>query len=1067
MKKYISFVYFVMTFCLTTMADDSEFELQIYPLAPQSPTASSLARQIDYNVGTYTGIPDISIPLYTIQAGTISVPITLSYHASGITTSQEATNVGLGWNLNVGGMISRTVKCGDDFGENDNPLGLYNGYFNTANIKNMNDIMPDYCIWGELIQDSEPDIFYYSLPNHSGKFVFAKTTNGVTPVLFNKQKDNVKIEFTSLNLPTKDFIVTDLDGTRYFLTKREQTRVFTDNNALGNNQDIIYPATGTNGNIFNNVPMDFVSSWYLDKIVSSYGDTVYFNYDNESYQLPAQESCINITLIGADGFKNSSEFSPKKGTHYSVSKTCIKSFRLISIEWKHGSVRFDYDDREDVLSCSMYGQYDSPAKLSKIIVQNNDGDSIKSIRFNYDYFNSDYNGSSNLAHLYKRLKLTGITDELIDNFNYAFDYVAGVLPPKNTHKKDYWGYYNGMDYGSTYYSYANYDNRYYSGAKKYSNFSKAIIGTLYSVEEPLGKETRFEYEPNKYSYDSLIVSKRHFTLQSFKGNHSLDTYSVYEDYPEADTVIFSLNKETDVCVSMFYDYLGSKNLTNGDDVGKIPTLVVRELNGGPSSLHNVYLVPFGQGEHEASSSTRLRLTPGTYMFYTYHYIPDLAIEAQISYDTVSTVRLVNGESGGIRIKRIEGEQTIDYTYNDGVRMIDPCYSYTIHVSEYKLAQDRGLGGTADYLVQLSECTCPLSTLNGGNIFGYTEVTEHFIDGTSRTYTYSNQKEENAPKPYMPSAINYTNGLLERIEYKDSLEDEKEIVDYAYVSQFSPDTVFAFYYGGHGDTPVLYQYNVRWPRLTYVKKLTKSDNNLYTNEERRMYYNNDCLLSKETATIMNDSICKLYKYATDFNDSISEEMVTRNMKRALLEILLVKNNNVIKGKQIKYELRNGMIVPKSESIIQTSSLLSQNTYENGFVPKINYANYTNSGHPMQMSTQDQTSVYLWSYKDTYPIAEIKNATFEQVSNILGNTFITNLTAQESPSDYEITCIRNLRNILQNVEVSTYTYKPLVGMTSQTLTNGLTTEYEYDGFGRLSSIKRDSNILQKFYYNYKNR
>src|SRR5690625_1686695 len=53
-------------------------------------------------VNTATGVPVISIPLYTLELDGVQVPISLSYDASGIKVTQMETSVGLGWSLNAG-----------------------------------------------------------------------------------------------------------------------------------------------------------------------------------------------------------------------------------------------------------------------------------------------------------------------------------------------------------------------------------------------------------------------------------------------------------------------------------------------------------------------------------------------------------------------------------------------------------------------------------------------------------------------------------------------------------------------------------------------------------------------------------------------------------------------------------------------------------------------------------------------------------------------------------------------------------------------------------------------------
>jgi hypothetical protein len=52
-----------------------------------------------------------------------------------------------------------------------------------------------------------------------------------------------------------------------------------------------------------------------------------------------------------------------------------------------------------------------------------------------------------------------------------------------------------------------------------------------------------------------------------------------------------------------------------------------------------------------------------------------------------------------------------------------------------------------------------------------------------------------------------------------------------------------------------------------------------------------------------------------------------------------------------------------------------------------------------------------------------------------------------------------------EMTTYTYDPLIGMTSETDISNRTQYYHYDGFSRLSLIKNENqNILKKYCYNY---
>jgi len=64
------------------------------------------------------------------------------------------------------------------------------------------------------------------------------------------------------------------------------------------------------------------------------------------------------------------------------------------------------------------------------------------------------------------------------------------------------------------------------------------------------------------------------------------------------------------------------------------------------------------------------------------------------------------------------------------------------------------------------------------------------------------------------------------------------------------------------------------------------------------------------------------------------------------------------------------------------------------------------------------------------------------------------------------LNDLRTALPNAQVSTYTYDPLIGVTSITDPRGETIYYEYDNFNRLEHVKdAQGNILSKNKYNFK--
>lgn len=78
-----------------------------------------------------TGVPNISIPIHTLHNGNINVPIALRYHPGAVRVSQHPGWVGLGWDLEAGGVITRQEREFPDemLVNNGNPSGLASTYY--------------------------------------------------------------------------------------------------------------------------------------------------------------------------------------------------------------------------------------------------------------------------------------------------------------------------------------------------------------------------------------------------------------------------------------------------------------------------------------------------------------------------------------------------------------------------------------------------------------------------------------------------------------------------------------------------------------------------------------------------------------------------------------------------------------------------------------------------------------------------------------------------------------------------------------------------------------------------
>ena len=103
-------MYIIWGIQITLFSQTSQFEQpKVIP-----PEVASLIKYVEYPVNLHSGLVNIDIPLYNVSIGDINIPISISYHASGIKTNDLNGRVGLGWTLNAEPSVSRNINGSPD-----------------------------------------------------------------------------------------------------------------------------------------------------------------------------------------------------------------------------------------------------------------------------------------------------------------------------------------------------------------------------------------------------------------------------------------------------------------------------------------------------------------------------------------------------------------------------------------------------------------------------------------------------------------------------------------------------------------------------------------------------------------------------------------------------------------------------------------------------------------------------------------------------------------------------------------------------------------------------------------
>lgn len=497
------------------------------------PTIASFNKYIDHPVGLYNGNPDLSVPLYAIQDGAIQLPIALRYNNSGIKVEEEASWVGLGWNLNVGGVITQNVMgCYDQadllYDEfKDDPLfktpstvgGFANLYLNSELEYRLKDLIAGnryglHAYRPQITGKLKPDVFYFSYPGNSGKFMIDPQTN-VPYILVREQAIDVKVNYGELDLSglphgkgqqaISSFTITTTEGVEYIFKNACFTYGRTNNledilSASYMLSETVYP----NGQkiIYTYGPKKKSSKWTCSELIE------------KRERMSGTHSGLNVPYIEkayrvGKHFNADTRETEDRATHNVAEEYCLKSIRTTNYH-----VLFVTSERED---------YEDSEKLDEIIIGHSKDDGMI-FKFDYSYFESQFYLGKNWnigrwninspekerKHASHRLKLNSVKSPLGGEHNFFYNEKV-QLPRKDSYAVDYWGYYNGQEKNETFLpdmdlllfgSYNEYDRRIkieterLPKAKRYHDLYYIKAGMLTGIEYPTGGYMEYTYDSN-------------------------------------------------------------------------------------------------------------------------------------------------------------------------------------------------------------------------------------------------------------------------------------------------------------------------------------------------------------------------------------------------------------------------------------------------------------------------------------------------------------------------------------------------------------------------------------------
>ncbi len=1140
MKKYIIFS---LLFVNLGFGQNPEIKTELPSVIPPSPTVSALMKFEEVPVSNYTGIPDITIPLYNSPtlSKDINFNLALKYH-SGVGANDRASDVGLGWSLIAGGTISRTVRGLPDEllinGSNlrDVRVGLYhdsnnvhinNYYYFTENIANetqdfykaFNQLTTQQTnignefLWSASFTnkyDTEHDLWQFNFMGNSGRFYIKK--NRLTSFLEIVPLDDYRVKivnhYTNVNgnhyMPS-GFTIYDEKGYKYIFDVSENSiNKFANSSTTFVNGQVGYSYSNQT-NIHSD--KEYLSSFHLSKVYDNNNELVIeFVFRSENFV----ESFTNSSTSSVDLDKyfiadrnNCQDLPPLESINNSSTTIQTKKINYIDVKG-YSKIYFEYllgrlDNNINLNSLTAY--------LNSVTIKDNNSNFIKKYNFVYDY-----STVLNVRMILKSIKELYENDNFLvkSNFEYKSNINNGFVV-----SQDSWGFFNLIKECEV-------------NTFNHRNVSPEFCTTdlLEKIIYPTGGLVAFEFEANTFSFvgDQPVTNY-------FEGNHNLElTNNTYHNFDNSNN-------------TLYLGFLSNnyKKLVFG------PSIVIDDLSIATRTFSlkkkvNNTWVNVNVSLHCQMGNCCIDFYPEDNVEYKIDYINlDLNYTSpetlSILYYSVSETIQEFLYGGGNRIKSIKYYETggvnsplskfkkFNYSFFNNQNKSSGSLAFAKPVFEYfdMVSVNNSIHPTNEFFCFENRQDMIYKTFTSGNNLialktggsdvGYKEVTVYEENLGKIEYQYISPidvPEENIPlgHPFIPTKnFDFKRGLLKSEIVYDNIKKIQETINnyeiiehvlhtgtrfrkpngscytgskFSYYDEyvnamntqpdciscttnFAMDTDFLCGLPLDLNTPKIMPFPIfeayGWAKL--INKTTK--NYFYPN-------------GSSTPNIVES--VETYAY-NPINKKISENTVSNSRGETLTTKYFYHTGNSIHSQNRISEIERIETYRGSE-LLSKSQIIYNNNWSNnvsflpqtiqtakgseGYENRLQYLNYDEFGNPLEVKQEGGIHIcYIWGYNQTQPIAKIENATYSQVQQYVANLqTLSNGTNEASL----ITALNSLRTALPNAMITTYTYKPLVGISTVTDPKGDKQTYHYDSFNRLQFVKdAQGNILSENQYHFR--